>query len=196
MCGGAGPPYNGYIGIPKRGSYRIRSLDVIFMYAAAVRDRIRHEGSPVGEEPRPNWTSRGVRIPAPRRSPDTVSRSLHHDARAPGTARGIATDTVSNWNVDGDAVDTVALLVSELVTNAVEHAAPPLTLHLHREHVGNRIWIGVTDGGPAASEGSWVSSCDKDEHGRGIDIIEAMADASGVQVADGHVTHWARLAAW
>ncbi|MFE5549486.1 ATP-binding protein [Streptomyces sp. NPDC056534] len=87
------------------------------------------------------------------------------------------------------------LVVSELVTNAVEHAEPPFALHLHRERAGSRVWVGVTDGGPAEAEGAWTASCTDDEHGRGIAIVDILADAHGIRTHAGGSTHWARIPA-
>ncbi|GAA2595037.1 ATP-binding protein [Streptomyces tubercidicus] len=84
-------------------------------------------------------------------------------------------------------------MVSELVTNAVEHARPPLALHLCRENSGLRVWVGITDGGPSARGGAWTSSCAHDEHGRGLAIIEALAAAHGADRHGGGTMHWARL---
>ncbi|MCX5233236.1 ATP-binding protein [Streptomyces sp. NBC_00233] len=94
--------------------------------------------------------------------------------------------------LDGDAV---LLVVSELVTNAVEHAAPPLALHLHRERAGSRVWVGVTDGGPAVQEGAWTASCADDEHGRGLTIVDTLAESHGTRTHSSGTTHWARIAA-
>ncbi|WP_329146215.1 ATP-binding protein [Streptomyces sp. NBC_01456] len=94
---------------------------------------------------------------------------------------------------DDDAADSVVLMVSELVTNAVEHAQPPLVLHVSREHTALRVWVGVTDGGPATREGPWTSSCAYEEHGRGLSMVKALASAHGAHSHGGGTTHWARM---
>ncbi|WP_328930029.1 ATP-binding protein [Streptomyces sp. NBC_00190] len=48
----------------------------------------------------------------------------HHPASA-GTARRITTTVLDGWDVDGETIDQALLVVSELVTNAIEHALPP-----------------------------------------------------------------------
>ncbi|MFD9467204.1 ATP-binding protein [Streptomyces sp. NPDC060027] len=141
---------------------------------------------------------RQQRIPAPRRPADDhgrrndVTRALEHQPEAADEARHIAESVLEDWQVDAEAVDAAVLVVSELVTNAVEHAQPPIAFHLHREHTGNRLWVGVTDGGPAQQEGARTASCADDE--RGITIIDTIAEAHGTRThPTGNTTHWARL---
>ncbi|WP_329319852.1 ATP-binding protein [Streptomyces sp. NBC_01262] len=120
---------------------------------------------------------------------------MAHGPRAPREARRIARGVLEEaWRVGGETVDAMLLVVSELVTNAVEHARPHLSLRLHREHADRRIWISLTDGGPAAREGAWTASCAADEHGRGMAVIAALSAAHGTSThPDGRATHWACL---
>ncbi|KOG49747.1 hypothetical protein ADK75_19090, partial [Streptomyces virginiae] len=73
--------------------------------------------------------------------------------------------------MNDDTADNLLLIVSELVTNAIEHALPPLTLHLNHP-TNNTMTIAVTDGGPATHHGPWTTNCTPDEHGRGNNIID------------------------
>jgi anti-sigma regulatory factor (Ser/Thr protein kinase) len=144
-------------------------------------------------EPRTGRTP--VRIPAPRAPLDDGSWPLEHRPEAAGEARHLAQELLEHWHVADDTADGVLLVVSELVTNAVEHARAPIVLHLHREHADHRIWIGVSDGGPADRDGAWTRSCADDEHGRGLGLVDALAEAHGTRTHTGGATHWARLAA-
>ncbi|MFF8848330.1 ATP-binding protein [Streptomyces sp. NPDC015127] len=162
---------------------RRSSSEVIVMYATGYD---RFAGRTGGE---------GVRVPAPRRPVDDsndVTEALEHRPQAVRAARHAAQRVLEGWRLPSDAV---LLVVSELVTNAVEHAEPPLALHMHRERVGNRVWVGVIDGGPAETEGAWTASCAGDEHGRGITIVGTLADAHGRHAHPGGTTHWALIAA-
>ncbi|TQK50887.1 histidine kinase-like protein [Streptomyces sp. SLBN-118] len=129
------------------------------------------------------------------RNTDHTSCRLAHRPEAVGRARRIVGAMLGNWQVGEDAATSVLLVVSELVTNAVEHACPPLAvhLHLHREHAGLRVWVGVTDGGPAERHGNWAATCAADERGRGLCIIDALATSHGSRTHWGGTTHWARL---
>ncbi|MGW7200855.1 ATP-binding protein [Streptomyces chryseus] len=165
------------------------------MYATTLDSVTGHAGG--GPAPQPGTGTGGTRalpIPRPRRPLDDVSQALKHAPEAPATARHSAQAVLAGWRVKDEAIDAVVLVVSELVTNAVEHAQAPLTLHLHREHTGNRIWIGVTDGGPAPHHGPWTTSCTDDEHGRGMTIVNTLADTHGTHThPNSTTTHWARL---
>ncbi|MFE4583622.1 ATP-binding protein [Streptomyces chartreusis] len=151
---------------------------------AAVRS-----GEPVSQD------VRVARVPAPRKPADDVTEVLEHRPEAAGAARCAARAALERWRVAEDTAETVVLVVSELVTNAVEHAQPPLALHLHRERGGNGLWVGVSDGGPAPRHGQWASSCAEDEHGRGLSIVDTLSNSHGSRRFGGRTTHWARLAA-
>ncbi|MFF8848258.1 ATP-binding protein [Streptomyces sp. NPDC015127] len=87
------------------------------------------------------------------------------------------------------------LVVSELVTNAIEHALPPLRLHLAVDEGNHAVRVEVTDGGPAGREGAWAASCEPDEHGRGMKIVDRIALAHGVRVHSNGSLRWAVLSA-
>ncbi|MDJ0462449.1 ATP-binding protein [Streptomyces sp. H27-C3] len=53
--------------------------------------------------------------------------------KAAALARRLVLPCLSRWQCASEAVDTVALLVSELVANAVQHGAAPILLCLGRE---------------------------------------------------------------
>ncbi|WP_406187274.1 ATP-binding protein [Streptomyces sp. NBC_01006] len=66
---------------------------------------------------------------------------LPHRPESVGTARRITQAVLDAWDTDNDATDQALLVVSELVTNAVEHALPPrspppCTAHRHPAHRG------------------------------------------------------------
>lgn len=125
--------------------------------------------------------------------PSHASCPLVHRAEAVAHARRIVGSMLSIWQVGEGAAESVLLVVSELVTNAIEHAQPPLALHLRRERADLRVWVGITDGGPATREGAWAASCSQEERGRGLCIVDALATAHGTHDRCGRITHWARL---
>ncbi|MGW0149263.1 ATP-binding protein [Streptomyces sp. NPDC003333] len=131
--------------------------------------------------------------------PDTapsvpVTQALVHRPDAAGTARAITRAVLGDWHVDQAAAESVLLVVSELVTNAVEHALPPVVLRLYLDRAGDQVWVGVTDGGPARADGAWTSSCTREEHGRGLAVVESLTSGHGARThSDGASTHWAVL---
>ncbi|MFE4995631.1 ATP-binding protein [Streptomyces mirabilis] len=110
---------------------------------------------------------------------------------AAGEARKITKRVLTRWRVADETADSVLLTVSELVTNAVEHAQPPLNLDLSRDPGTRRVHIEISDGGPAATDGDWAASCTRGEHGRGLEIIDQLTAAHGDRQEPGHVIHWA-----
>ncbi|MEU2617797.1 ATP-binding protein [Streptomyces sp. NPDC007157] len=116
---------------------------------------------------------------------------LTHHPEAAGEARQITKEMLARWQVADDPADSVLLAVSELVTNAVEHAQPPLNLRLSHDLCTHRVHIEVSDGGPAAADGDWAASCTPEEHGRGLAIIDFLATAHGDRRERNHAIHWA-----
>lgn len=116
---------------------------------------------------------------------------LAHRPEAAGEARKITKRVLTRWRIADETADSVLLTVSELVTNAVEHAQPPLNLDLSRDPGTRRVHIEISDGGPAATDGDWAASCTRGEHGRGLEIIDQLTAAHGDRQEPGHVIHWA-----
>ncbi|KPI28074.1 putative anti-sigma regulatory factor, serine/threonine protein kinase [Actinobacteria bacterium OK074] len=99
-------------------------------------------------------------------------------------ARRHTVDVLSAWQVAEDHVDTAALVVSELVTNAVRHvikAAPatgPVRLALILRHRGTHLIVEVTD--PDVRPPLKPSPVSPDsEGGRGLLIVENVSKEWG-----------------
>jgi anti-sigma regulatory factor (Ser/Thr protein kinase) len=163
--------------------------EVIAMYAT-VEDLVRPalDTCPTPDRPDTVVSGPGAAVGG------AVSQALEHRPVAAGAARAITRTVLEDWHVDQDAAQSVLLVVSELVTNAVEHALPPVTLHLYRDRAAEVVWVGVTDGGPAQDDGAWTSSCTREEHGRGLALVEVLASSHGTRPhPGGTATHWALL---
>ncbi|MER6518474.1 ATP-binding protein [Streptomyces sp. NPDC060334] len=119
--------------------------------------------------------------------------SLPHRPESAGTARHVTRAVLHAWDVDDETIHRALLVVSELVTNALEHALPPITLHLQRPEYDGTLRIEVADGGPADDKGTWTTSCAPEEHGRGMSIIAVLANAHGARVLAHTVAYWAIL---
>ncbi|WP_406053996.1 ATP-binding protein [Streptomyces sp. NBC_01077] len=126
---------------------------------------------------------------------------LEHGPLAPSTARHAARPVLASWGLTQDQIYDTLLVISELVTNAVTHALPPVVLHLHATADGSgHVQVHVSDGGPqaAAAATSWAATRPDDEHGRGDTIITALAHHTGTGSdpgIDGLINHWADLSA-
>ncbi|MEU5311385.1 ATP-binding protein [Streptomyces sp. NPDC021562] len=101
------------------------------------------------------------------------------------------------WKVSPDVIEDALLVVSELLTNALVHALPPAVLRLswNRDAGLGTLHIEVTDAGPCRAEGQPPAGIDPDEHGRGEEIVHALATRYGMRTCRRGVTRWAELVA-
>ena len=103
-------------------------------------------------------------------------------------ARQFVDATLSGWGCDA-FVDASRLLVSELVTNAVLHARTEMTLVVRLLRGGVRVE--VHDGSPVAP----VVRNYEDEAmtGRGLALVDELADRWGVERDSGGKSVWFEL---
>ncbi|WP_432145463.1 ATP-binding protein [Streptomyces sp. bgisy084] len=122
---------------------------------------------------------------------------LPHIPEAVSVVRRRVRTVLADWNLAPDVAEDALLVISELITNAVVHALPPAVLRLSRAGAGGRgaLRVEVTDAGPAAADGRPVVAPCPAEHGRGLDIVTALAAECGTRVHPGGITWWAELPA-
>lgn len=111
-----------------------------------------------------------------------------HDETGPAQARAAVTTDAAVLGLD-DLSDDVALLVSEMVTNAVRHAAPPVRLEV--EVTDTEVVVAVCDGTPSLPVVRPVS--DDAEGGRGMLLVDLLTADHGVRPQPPGKTVWARL---
>lgn len=120
---------------------------------------------------------------------EQVEVELPADVSAPGSARRAVRPLLARWRLSG-LLDPVLLTVSELVTNAVRYGRPPVRLSLRRCSEG--LVVGVHDSVALPPRDPSLPHDDA-ESGRGLALVEAFADETGVRPeADGKVV-WARF---
>jgi anti-sigma regulatory factor (Ser/Thr protein kinase) len=87
--------------------------------------------------------------------------------------------------IDREAFESLQLLVSELVTNAVRHARlrPEDRIHLRVESRGDRLWVGVTDPGSGFTQWARTGRPD-DPSGWGLFLVNELAERWGVERND------------
>lgn len=120
---------------------------------------------------------------------------LAHHPTSAAAARRAARDLMRTWGLGEDDTHDILTVVSELVTNAVEHARPPVSLHLSRNIIGaaHSVLIDVTDGGCASAPDTWSSQRAPEERGRGETVINALAARTGKRTTSTACSHWALM---
>jgi anti-sigma regulatory factor (Ser/Thr protein kinase) len=116
--------------------------------------------------------------------------ALEPDHTGAAAARRFASDAIAAWS-PAPAPDELVLVVSEMATNAIVHARPPLRLRL--THLGDEVLVELADGVRVAPYRRHPMPCD--ERGRGLQIMAALALRSGVSVDAHGKTVWCTVAA-
>jgi anti-sigma regulatory factor (Ser/Thr protein kinase) len=103
--------------------------------------------------------------------------------------------TVVGLPFPGITRETLALLVSELVTNSVLHAGvdpdSPVRLSISRD--GDRVRVAVHDGGPGFLRPPADLPDPAETGGRGFAIVAALSDAWGVEADGDGCTVWCEV---
>ncbi|MBG0853722.1 SpoIIE family protein phosphatase [Streptomyces spinoverrucosus] len=110
---------------------------------------------------------------------------LPADPAAVATARSLTARQLSAWAMDDEMFST-ELIVSELVTNAIRYAEPPVRLRLIRDRT---LSVEVTDGSSAAPYLRHARTTD--EGGRGLLLVSQFAQRWGTRYEDRGKTIWA-----
>ncbi|CAL9609629.1 hypothetical protein SUDANB176_05603 [Streptomyces sp. enrichment culture] len=98
--------------------------------------------------------------------------ALPAEARWVPVARRCVVAVLTQWCFPSATRESAELIVDELAANAAEHGRHDMTVRLSL-HAGD-LWISVTDSGARAR--SWTPrETDPDEHGRGLSIVEVLA---------------------
>jgi anti-sigma regulatory factor (Ser/Thr protein kinase) len=105
-------------------------------------------------------------------------------------ARHWARERLAEAGVTDAPLDTVVLLVSELVTNAVAHARPPLVLSMHVDE--ERTRVEMSDGARAALP-VVVDAPPTATGGRGVMFVDRFATRWGTSKRRGSKAVWFEL---
>jgi anti-sigma regulatory factor (Ser/Thr protein kinase) len=132
-------------------------------------------------------------VPQPDTEPPNEAFDLAARTTAPGEARRRAAAWLRGHPVGHEALDATALILSELVTNAVMHGGGNIigcTLRI----AGGVLRIEVTDQGYGYPEPAVRRPGPDDVSGRGLLLVSTVAEAWGVVPAGaGGRTVWATV---
>ncbi|WP_432142149.1 ATP-binding protein [Streptomyces sp. bgisy084] len=109
---------------------------------------------------------------------NVVSQLLDPHVRAVPHARRIIRAELVRWGLH-EHVDTAELLVSELVTNALQHAWGPIRLRMSHSVDGRTLRCDIADGCPAAPPAARPPARTDEEHGRGLHLVEQLSTRWG-----------------
>lgn len=104
-----------------------------------------------------------------------------------GAARRFASAELADL---GSRVETVVLLVSELATNAVRHAASAFVLSIERSDGAVRVEVADEGDGSPTEQPHDIEA----PSGRGLQIVDALADEWGVTQRPGGKAVWFTIA--
>ncbi|WP_148614219.1 ATP-binding protein [Nocardioides rubriscoriae] len=120
------------------------------------------------------------------------------EPRAVGDARRFVRGALTSWGVDDDTTDTAVLCLSELVTNAVIHTGAPSEVRALLEH--GVLTVLVRDRGSNRGARPTEPAVDRavdpalDDplrvHGRGLQLVEALASRWGSELDAVGTTVW------
>nr|WP_322724116.1 PAS domain S-box protein [Streptomyces phyllanthi] len=119
---------------------------------------------------------------------DTVRTELAATASAVATGRSFVVETLTAWDCAHKA-DDARLLVSEVLTNAVQHAEGPLVLHMRR--TATNLAIEISDLSPHLPQPR--PAAEDEESGRGLLLVDTLADNWGVRPDERGKTTWFTL---
>ncbi|MFF7553987.1 ATP-binding protein [Streptomyces olivaceus] len=110
------------------------------------------------------------------------------------TARSVVRRTLEEWRL-GSVGDLAALLVSELATNALRHAAGPIGVRLERGPGGAAGVLLVEVSDPLPDLPRERVARPEDEDGRGLQLVASTARRWGTRSGGTGKTVWFELTA-
>ncbi|CAM5487890.1 hypothetical protein SPURM210S_06735 [Streptomyces purpurascens] len=124
------------------------------------------------------------------RKGDTATWRLPARGDAAARARTLVSALLVRWRTRADTRDSVLLVVSELVDNAVRFAEGPITIRLIRAGHGLLCEVGDTGNGrPRLGRGGLL-----DDGGRGLHVVHGLTTRWGVRWTDTGKVVWASVA--
>ena len=117
---------------------------------------------------------------------------LAHGPAAPRAARRFVASVLGDWGIAEETVESSQLLTSELVSNAVLHGSGAIELVVTEVDANEGvIRVQVCNGGDGVPT---MRRANRDElSGRGLRLIDEMAQGWGSEHVDGQTLVWFEL---
>ncbi|WP_149829314.1 ATP-binding protein [Streptomyces tailanensis] len=122
-------------------------------------------------------TSLSTPVQAASIGPPAYSQNLPCEASTAEIGRKLVRDVLAIWNLDHLA-DSAALIVTELIANATRHTPCREIRLIVGRPSATRVRVGVVDREPSRRP-TLSQADDNDESGRGLLLIDAVADRWG-----------------
>jgi anti-sigma regulatory factor (Ser/Thr protein kinase) len=119
---------------------------------------------------------------------DVAVMRLSSEPMVASRGRQFVATTLASWGLT-DRRDAVAMIVTELISNAVRHSRSPLALRLH--HVQGRLIVEVADGDDRQPRR--IKAAVNDENHRGLFIVDVLARRWGARSTPHGKIVWAEL---
>jgi anti-sigma regulatory factor (Ser/Thr protein kinase) len=119
---------------------------------------------------------------------ETVETQLPSSVTSPQMARAFLRETLQTWRLDGFG-DVTELLVTELVANVVIHVGAPMTIRVRRGP--STVRVEVDDPSTHLPEVRHPDTAE--EHGRGVLLVDQLANAWGSVARPDGKTVWFEL---
>ena len=116
-----------------------------------------------------------------------VAMRLPTEPSSVSRARALTRSTLAGR----ECVDLAELVVSEMVTNALQHATGVCTFRL--QTWPGRVRLEVEDGNPVLPVASRSPPPPMDSSGRGLRVIQAVSDRYGANALSGGKIMWAEF---
>ncbi|MCX2949349.1 ATP-binding protein [Lentzea sp. NEAU-D7] len=104
-------------------------------------------------------------------------------------ARQVVREAAASWELSEDLSDDAQLVVTELVSNGIDHGEGPITLTVSRKAGG--MLVEVRDESPKLPELRPVDP--SSPRGRGMQLVQALSVEWGTRPQNGGKVVWAQL---
>lgn len=118
---------------------------------------------------------------------------VRHDAASAGLVRRQLARDLASYDLPAETIDDVVLVASELIGNAIRHTraseSGTLDISWSVDRSGVRVSVGDPSGEPPVAR---MGGADEPD-GRGLRIVDAIADDWGVERAGSGKRVWAHV---